>query len=102
MDRTSGKPWQSEGLECANLLDGSEPRATHRSQNSAGTSGHRTSAQALARDLQRPLEEVALLYCKELSYLRKEAKVLDFLPVLISKRLRALYKERPPSRAPAL
>jgi hypothetical protein len=52
---------------------------------------NRAAIQAMAEELGRPLNEVARVYCEELAHLRTQAKVLDYLHVLVAKRVRALY-----------
>lgn len=58
------------------------------------TMRHIAAIQALADQLQRPLDEVAAIYQCELVHMGAHAAVTDFLPVLVSKRVRQLYQRR--------
>jgi hypothetical protein len=53
---------------------------------------HYREIQAIADDLQRPILEIAPLYEDVLEYLRENAHVTEFLPILVSKRVRELYR----------
>ena len=53
---------------------------------------HYREMQAIADDLQRPIMEIAPLYEDVLEYLRENAHVTDFLPILVSKRVRELCR----------
>jgi hypothetical protein len=54
---------------------------------------HYREIQAIADDLQRPIPEIAPLYEDVLEYLRAHAHVTDFLPILVSKRVRELCRK---------
>lgn len=47
--------------------------------------------EAIARDLERPLPEVAELYNDLYATLKSRAQVTDFLPVLVARKVRARY-----------
>ena len=53
---------------------------------------HQHAIQAIAADLQLPIEEVAARYEAILMKLSVKAKVKDYLPVLIAKQIRRHYK----------
>ena len=55
---------------------------------------HVASIRALADEVGRPFDEVASIYQCELVRLAAHAVVLDFLPVLVAKRVRHMYKHR--------
>lgn len=55
---------------------------------------HLAAIQGLVEQLQRPLEEIAAVYQCELVQLGASAIVTDFLPVLVAKRVRSLYRHR--------
>lgn len=55
---------------------------------------HFGAVQSIADDLHRPIPEIAHLYEDVLEYLRSHAKVTDFLPVLASKKVRELCKNK--------
>jgi hypothetical protein len=54
---------------------------------------HRRAMESVARDVQRPIEEIQPLYEFELAELRREARVKDFLSVLASRYVRLAVKE---------
>ena len=56
-----------------------------------GASAYLRCIQALADEFERPFEEIALVYCANLAMLAASASVFDYLPVLVSKRLRSQY-----------
>jgi hypothetical protein len=43
----------------------------------------------------QPVEEVTLLYEQVLTHLRSNARVQDFLPIFVSKRVTARIRQRP-------
>lgn len=53
---------------------------------------HRRSMAAVADEVDRPFEEVSAIYEDVLRQLAAEASILDYLPVLVSKRVRRMYK----------
>ena len=57
-------------------------------------SRHFGEIQVLADELGRPVPEIAQLYEDVLDSLRAQARVTDFLAVLVSKRVRALCRRR--------
>ena len=55
-------------------------------------SRHFGEIQSLAGKLQRPVPEIAQLYEELLEYLRAGAQVTDYLPVLVSKKVREMFR----------
>lgn len=55
---------------------------------------HIMTIQAIADEVQRPLEEIAAVYQCELVHMAAYAAVTDYLPVLVAKRVRRLYRHR--------
>jgi hypothetical protein len=53
---------------------------------------HQCAIQAIAKDLQLPTEEVAACYEAILITLGTKAKVREYLPVLIAKKIHRQYK----------
>ncbi len=53
---------------------------------------HFGAIKSIADELQRPLPEIAQLYEDILEYLRGRAQVTDFLPILVSKKVRELCR----------
>lgn len=51
--------------------------------------------EAIARDLQRPATEIAQLYADLYARLKAQARVSDFLPVLVARKVRDRYRRRP-------
>lgn len=56
---------------------------------------HMGCINALCDEVGRPFQEVAELYHSELRQLSERAAVIDYLPVLVSKRVRQHYRMRP-------
>ena len=54
---------------------------------------HFREIQALADDLRRPIPEIAPLYEDVLEYLKAYAHITDYLPILVSKRVRELCRK---------
>jgi len=50
--------------------------------------------EALAREAQVPLTEVAQLYARELAVLTAEAHITTFHPILATRQVRALLRQR--------
>src|SRR5262245_52684364 len=50
--------------------------------------------EALAHEAQVPLAEVAQLYTRELAILTAEAQITTFLPILATRQVRALLRQR--------
>ena len=72
-------------------------RATHLLpvERSASTlQRHVASIQAICDEVGRPFEEIAGVYQCELLRMAAGAAVVDYLPVLVGKHVRALYKRR--------
>lgn len=63
---------------------------------------HLASIQAICDDMHRPFEEIAGVYQIELLRMAADAAVVDYLPVLVEKHVRALYRRRLEARTPAL
>lgn len=57
---------------------------------------HRRAIESVARDVQRPIEEIQPLYESELADLRREARVKDFLSVLACRYVRLALKQGRP------
>ena len=55
---------------------------------------HAGAVRVLCDELDRPQEEVISVYQRELRRLLEYATVVDYLPVLVSKRVRQLYRRR--------
>lgn len=55
---------------------------------------HMACINALCDEVGRPFQEVAEIYHSELRRLSENASVMDYLPVLVSKRVRRLYQQR--------
>jgi hypothetical protein len=53
---------------------------------------HAHAIQTLARDMGIPVEEVNQLYEQELEKLKEYARVKDFLPLIVSRRVKDLLK----------
>lgn len=49
---------------------------------------HLNQIRSLAHDLQRPIQEIVPLYENLLEELRRYARIPDFLPVIVSKKVR--------------
>jgi len=54
---------------------------------------HRRAIESVARDVKRPIEEIQPLYETELASLRREARVKDFLSVLVCRYVRLAVKQ---------
>ncbi len=59
---------------------------------------HLSSIRLLCDQVGRPFDEVAAVYQCELRRLFDQASVVDYLPVLVSKRVRQLYQRRSQAR----
>lgn len=55
---------------------------------------HLATIQAISDDVGRPFEEIAAVYQIELLRMAAHAAVVDYLPVLVEKHVRAFYKHR--------
>lgn len=53
---------------------------------------HAGSMRAIAEEIQRPLDEIALVYENLLTQLKAQASIHDYLPILVSKKVKALYR----------
>lgn len=53
---------------------------------------HLGSMQAIADEIHRPLDEIAELYEEVLRHLKAQAQILDYLPILVSKRVKQSYR----------
>lgn len=49
---------------------------------------HRSSIEAMALELHRPVEEVTLFYEDALASLSAQAQVRDYLPILVQRKVR--------------
>ena len=52
---------------------------------------HQSAIRAIAEELGKPLEEVAERYEQVLSDLKPSARITDYLPLLVTKRVRQNY-----------
>lgn len=57
--------------------------------------GNRYEIESIAAELGRPLGEVADIYTAEYGNLRARAVVTDYLPILVARRIRAYYQDKP-------
>ena len=58
--------------------------------------------EALAREMDVPLDDVAQLYARELAALTAGARITSFLPILTTRKVRAILRQRcHSSRIPA-
>ncbi len=53
---------------------------------------HRSVIQSIADELDRPMHEIAGMYEEILKDLRTQAVIDDYLPVLVSKRVKQAYR----------
>jgi len=60
--------------------------------NQLDSKRHRRAIESLASDLQLPIEEVAKKYEEIRISISPSAKIKDFIPVLIAKKIRRQYK----------
>lgn len=58
---------------------------------------HVNTVKSLAKDIEEPIEEVAHTYESLLQQYKQEAQIQDYLPVLIAKRVKELYRTQHPS-----
>jgi len=66
------------------------------------STGHARDLEALAREAQVPLEDVAQLYAREWAALTARARITSFLPILVTRQVRAILRQRShPRRVPA-
>ena len=61
---------------------------------SASAGRHQASILALCEEIGIPIDELAAHYQCELARLSAIAAVTDYLPVLVAKKVRALYRQR--------
>ena len=50
--------------------------------------------EALAREAQVPLDDVAQLYAREWAALTARAHITSFLPILVTRKVRAILRQR--------
>ena len=55
---------------------------------------HTQDIEGLAREAQVPFEDVAQLYARELTALTAGAHITSFLPILTTRKVRALLRQR--------
>ena len=60
--------------------------------------GHARDIEALAREAQVPLADVAQLYAREWAALTARAHITSFLPILVTRKVRAILRQRYHSR----
>jgi len=53
---------------------------------------HRVSMRSIAEELDRPEQEIAERYERTLAELKARASVPDYLPILVSKKVRETYR----------
>ncbi|QDZ27097.1 DUF3562 domain-containing protein [Noviherbaspirillum sp. UKPF54] len=54
---------------------------------------HRGSMQAIADEMHRPLDEIAELYEEILGQMKATAQIPDYLPVLVSKKVKQMCRQ---------
>jgi len=57
------------------------------------STGHAPDIEALAREAQVPLEDVAQLYAREWAALTAMARITSFLPILVTRQVRAILRQ---------
>jgi hypothetical protein len=63
---------------------------------------HARDIEVLAREAHVPLDDVAQLYARELAALTAGARITSFLPILTTRKVRAILRQRcHPHRIPA-
>ena len=63
---------------------------------------HERDIESLAREAHVPLDDVARLYASELAALTAGARITSFLPILTTRKVRAILRQRcHPHRIPA-
>ena len=55
---------------------------------------HARDIEALAREAQVPLDDVAQLYAREWAALTARAHITSFLPILVTRKVRAILRQR--------
>ncbi|MBC7453531.1 MAG: DUF3562 domain-containing protein [Massilia sp.] len=60
----------------------------------ASSARHQASISALCDEIGGPFDELAALYQSELARLSATASVTDYLPVLVAKKVRGLFRQR--------
>lgn len=55
---------------------------------------HFHTIKTLAEECDRPIHDVAELYEDLLESLKERAEILDYLPVLVAKRVKEIYRRR--------
>lgn len=53
---------------------------------------HLRAVQAVAKDVGRAVSDVMTVYESELDQLKQSARVKDFLPVLVSQRVKTIFR----------
>lgn len=53
---------------------------------------HAGTMRAIAEEIQQPLDEIVLIYESLLTQLKAQASIHDYLPILVSKKVKALYR----------
>lgn len=67
--------------------------------NAAEQKSNSREIESIARQLARPLAEIAELYADVYMDLKSNARILDYLPVLVARRVRARYQAEKASLA---
>ena len=60
---------------------------------------HRDAIQRLAKDLNRETEEVGTIYEQFLSGVRHQAKIKDYLVILVSRQVKDVLRRKKPTTA---
>jgi hypothetical protein len=55
---------------------------------------HKHAIQALALETSQPVERVGSVYAVELAQMTIDARIKDYLPILISRRVRVILREQ--------
>jgi hypothetical protein len=53
---------------------------------------HLHNMERLAEEIHRPMQEITPLYEDILAYMKSKARIQDYLPILVSKRVKSLLK----------
>lgn len=73
----------------ASTVELRHPGLARHDLNAAEQMRNRREIESMARQLERPLSEIAELYTAIYADLKSRAQVVDYLPVLVARRVRA-------------
>lgn len=90
---TLGSDSSKDRLMEENKGDSMDPDSYY--ENEEQRKQHLRAIQTLIEEVGRPVEEITRLYYLVLQEYEKEAKIKIFLPILISKRVRAIIETEP-------